>query len=532
MKNLRNKNAPPNADLVQVYLSSSWDIVTDIYKNLDLLVALGEALANGDLADFLTAADIDTLAEINAILTDAVLGAFSSEAQAIAGLDNTTTMTPLRVAQAIVGGAGILNNFTAVTNPGVGDDSADGYVAGSVWMNVDPGNEESWRCSDPTAGAAVWIKTTLTSDELATVALTGNSDDLIEGVVQLLLTVGERATIAAIDQVFTSAEKTKLTNIETAATADQTDGEIEIAYNAQVAQVSAGEKTAGTELAIRRFSPDDVKDMAVTHASTEVVDDLTPQLGGDLDVNGQEITSAGVIILNPVTGLTVKVNDVLRYAMNDSGLYPADDDQRTLGLGNSKWSQVFSEILSLDKYLYFSDTYTVGSLPAATTERILVTVSDALAPVNGSVVVGGGAEHALVYSTTAATWVVVAGGTTAAGDVATDAIWDAAGDLAVGTGADTGAKLAMGNALEVLRVNAGATALEYAAPAAGGGGGLTVEFKTADFTAVASYKYFVDTTLGAVVVTLPAGGNLDNIKIVDSGHNAAINNITIIPDGA
>lgn len=54
------------------------------------------------------------------------------------------------------------------------------------------------------------------------------------------------------------------------------------------------------------------------------------------------------------------------------------------------------------------------------------------------------------------------------GSVATDAIWDAAGDLAVGTGANTAARLAMGSALQVLRVNAGATALEYATLAGGG----------------------------------------------------------------
>ena len=35
------------------------------------------------------------------------------------------------------------------------------------------------------------------------------------------------------------------------------------------AQVSAGEKTAGTETALRTFSPDDVKDMIDTHAGTE-----------------------------------------------------------------------------------------------------------------------------------------------------------------------------------------------------------------------------------------------------------------------
>lgn len=53
------------------------------------------------------------------------------------------------------------------------------------------------------------------------------------------------------------------------------------------------------------------------------------------------------------------------------------------------------------------------------------------------------------------------------GDVATDAIWDAAGDLAVGTGANTAAKLAKGAALNVLRVNSGGTALEWAAPPSG-----------------------------------------------------------------
>lgn len=51
---------------------------------------------------------------------------------------------------------------------------------------------------------------------------------------------------------------------------------------------------------------------------------------------------------------------------------------------------------------------------------------------------------------------------TAAGNVATDAIWDAAGDLVQGTGADAAARLALGTANQVLRVNAGATAAEWA----------------------------------------------------------------------
>lgn len=50
----------------------------------------------------------------------------------------------------------------------------------------------------------------------------------------------------------------------------------------------------------------------------------------------------------------------------------------------------------------------------------------------------------------------------AAGNVATDAIWDAAGDLVQGTGANTAVKLSLGTANQLLRVNSGATAVEWA----------------------------------------------------------------------
>lgn len=60
---------------------------------------------------------------------------------------------------------------------------------------------------------------------------------------------------------------------------------------------------------------------------------------------------------------------------------------------------------------------------------------------------------------------VAAGGS---GDVSTDAIWDAAGDIVQGTGANTAARLAIGTASQQLRVNAGATALEYFTPSGGG----------------------------------------------------------------
>jgi hypothetical protein len=73
--------------------------------------------------------------------------------------------------------------------------------------------------------------------------------------------------------LMTAAYASKVDGVEVGATADQSDAEIETAYNNQVGQVSAGEKTVGTETAVRRFSPKDVADMAGTHGGG----------GGDMD---------------------------------------------------------------------------------------------------------------------------------------------------------------------------------------------------------------------------------------------------------
>lgn len=67
-----------------------------------------------------------------------------------------------------------LNNYTATTDPTVNDDSADGYTPGSIWYNT-TGTGEAFLCTNNTAGAAKWIKTTLTADELGSAAFTASS---------------------------------------------------------------------------------------------------------------------------------------------------------------------------------------------------------------------------------------------------------------------------------------------------------------------------------------------------------------------
>jgi len=56
---------------------------------------------------------------------------------------------PGSVARAQLGGAA-----SFATDPGVGDDTADGYRAGSLWLNTTDGG--LFVCTDATAGAAVW----------------------------------------------------------------------------------------------------------------------------------------------------------------------------------------------------------------------------------------------------------------------------------------------------------------------------------------------------------------------------------------
>ena len=62
------------------------------------------------------------------------------------------------------------------------------------------------------------------------------------------------AVLDATTASFLTADETKLDGIETAATADQSNAEIETAYNAQVGAMSQATAEAGTSTTIERVS--------------------------------------------------------------------------------------------------------------------------------------------------------------------------------------------------------------------------------------------------------------------------------------
>ena len=124
---------------------------------------------------------------------------------------------------------------------------------------------------DDTSAAAV--RTTIGVDAAGTdnstdVTLAGTPDYItISGQVitrnQIDLANDVTGTLAVSNIPTITAAK--ISDVEAGATADQTDAEIETAYNNQVSQVSSSERTAGTATGIRRFAPADIKSMIDTH---------------------------------------------------------------------------------------------------------------------------------------------------------------------------------------------------------------------------------------------------------------------------
>lgn len=139
----------------------------------------------------------------------------ATQAEAEAGTEaGLRSFSPLRLAQAIsaLSGMAPVNQFAGDGPPGAGDDEAEGYTVGSAWIDQTATPPEAYKCADPSEGAAVWLKTTLTTDELALVAVSGAYADLtgrptLGGAAELNVGTGA-GTVAAGDDVRLSDART------------------------------------------------------------------------------------------------------------------------------------------------------------------------------------------------------------------------------------------------------------------------------------------------------------------------------------
>ena len=185
--------------------------------------------------------------------------------------------------------------------------------------------------------------------------------------------------------------------------------------------------------------------------------DLVTDLPADFEVFGQAVDSSMADLLGGTTGQILAKNS----NTNMDFVWIANDQGDITGITASS-------------------PLTGGGTSGAVT----VGIQDATTAQKGAVQL----ENST--SSTSTTTAAVPASVKSAYDLANGAIpkslIDAAGDLIVGTAADTAGRLGIGTAGQVLKVNSGATALEWGT--AGGGGSVT-KISTVDFSAVSSQNF-------------------------------------------
>lgn len=236
-----------------------------------------------------------------------------------------------------------------------------------------------------------------------TLTVTTNTDGHVTAASAATRTLPNATTSAA--GVMSSTDKSKLDNIEANATADQTDAEIETAYNNQVAQVSAAERTAGTETGIRRYAPADVKSMIDQHAVATDEDvsvaNLQTRLGEISsnttigDAADVEITFAGDATIQgdlTVSGTTTTV-DTTNLAVTDalielnSGLTAGNTNDAGIiierGTTGNNAAMIWDE--SSDRFVFGTTTATGTSTGFLTVIDAVIQASKLYGDLNGNV---------------------------------------------------------------------------------------------------------------------------------------------------
>lgn len=217
------------------------------------------------------------------------------------------------------GGVGGLNNTTATANPVVGDDGADGYAPGSIWLNTN--GQKLFVNLNNSSGAAVWSQIVVNNASNQILPHTDNTVDL-----------------------GSSSFEFKDLYLDGTAYVDS--------LNADVASI-------GTTLGVTG---------AVTFASTAAITGNTT-IGGTLGVTGattlsDNLTVSGNTIVAGTT--TLNGNTTIGNASSDtvtvtaqvaSDLVPSSDNARDLGSSSKEW-----------KDLYIDGTANIDSLVADTAD--------------------------------------------------------------------------------------------------------------------------------------------------------------------
>ena len=258
----------------------------------------------------------------------------------------------------------------------------------------------------------------------------------------------------------------------------------------------------GTSIVFAAANDGTNPDIIEIQTGGDVVDDTSPQLGGDLDVNGNKIvsTSDGNIELEP----------------NGTGDVILDTDQVLIG-GGSETCQISSNC-----------AYDLKLVTNSGTDSSYINIVDAA---NG---------NTQLYPN--GTGLTEIGGATNPGTIQLNCEANSHGiklqSPAHSAGQSYTLKFPTGNvtADRFLKVESvtgsGATGVGQLSFAEVSGGTSWQAVKTSTFTAVAGEGYFINTTAGAIEMDLPAGNIGDEVSFIDYAGTFDTNALTIDQNGS
>jgi hypothetical protein len=105
--------------------------------------------------------------------------------------------------------------------PGVNDDSTQGYEFKSLWVDTSVSPPELYKCLDATEGAAVWVNTSLTLDELGSMALEESSSYLPAGGTAADVDPAGASIAAALAEKVDQSDYQDAVGIDAAAWSDE-----------------------------------------------------------------------------------------------------------------------------------------------------------------------------------------------------------------------------------------------------------------------------------------------------------------------
>jgi len=294
----------------------------------------------------------------------------------------------------------IKNNYTATVAPTVNNDETEGYSVGSEW--IDSALGDIYRATDVSTGAAVWADVgaatvgTMAYQDSNAVSITGGT---ISGITSLGVS-GNITVTGTVDGRDVAADGTKLDGIELNATADQTAGEIEAIVSHDnllgfvtnehidwtidqgVTNIHSGNYTNTTDhTALSNIGTNShpvidnhIADgtLHYTQASisitesqisdfgsylSNIVEDLSPTLGGNLDVSGNSIidTSATDLTLSKSgSGDLVLANSGSGSISIEGDELPATNNTYDLGASGTQWDNLYARTIYEDGTLLTS----------------------------------------------------------------------------------------------------------------------------------------------------------------------------------